>query len=400
MSAMDIDLDPSTVLITLREESDPELYQVYSSLEDLYDRKLWYQLTVALSNEFYGSPLSKGFRLRLFENFILKFNEKINQLKLIEFLILSLDDVKTLNDKLEYLLQLKERISNYGLKKSKEDDLNDLEILQALVFIDCEISKMKLKLELTDESSALIDDCSKRIDQLNSVDNRINASYYSACAELNKVKGDYNSFYHNSLLFLACLNDDISRLEHKEEIINDIIISGLLGDSIYNFGEIIMHDLFKYSKVEYLKELMTLLNNGDLNKFNKILQDTNNLNKYSDISKNVEFLRQKICIMSLIELIFSKPTTNKNLTFKEILDSNFLLKDFNEVEYLLMKCLSLKLIKGSIDQVNSQVEISWIKSRTMTQDQIKSMKDKLSIWNEKVVGMTEYMNNSGKELWV
>ncbi|GMF58105.1 unnamed protein product [[Candida] boidinii] len=104
--------------------------------------------------------------------------------------------------------------------------------------------------------------------------------------------------------------------------------------------------------------------------------------------------------MSLIELIFSKPTTNKNLTFKEILDSNFLLKDFNEVEYLLMKCLSLKLIKGSIDQVNSQVEISWIKSRTMTQDQIKSMKDKLSIWNEKVVGMTEYMNNSGKELWV
>ncbi|GMF56744.1 unnamed protein product [[Candida] boidinii] len=252
MSAMDIDLDPSTVLITLREESDPELYQVYSSLEDLYDRKLWYQLTVELSNEFYGSPLSKGFRLRLFENFILKFNEKINQLKLIEFLILSLDDVKTLNDKLEYLLQLKERISNYGLKKSKEDDLNDLEILQALVFIDCEISKMKLKLELTDESSALIDDCSKRIDQLNSVDNRINASYYSACAELNKVKGDYNSFYHNSLLFLACLNDDISRLEHKEEIINDIIISGLLGDSIYNFGEIIMHDLFKYSKIQII----------------------------------------------------------------------------------------------------------------------------------------------------
>lgn len=36
----------------------------------------------------------------------------------------------------------------------------------------------------------------------------------------------------------------------------------------------------------------------------------------------------------------------------------------------------------------------------MTQDQIKSMKDKLSIWNEKVVDMTEYMNNSGKELWV
>ncbi|ODV85866.1 hypothetical protein CANARDRAFT_197500 [[Candida] arabinofermentans NRRL YB-2248] len=408
---MDLDMDPSTVLITLREQIEPlgdgDLIGLFYMLDDLYERKLWYQLTEVLSQQFYKNPNSKGIRLKLFENFILKFNEKINQLKLIEFLVLSLDDC-TPSDALDHLINLKHKIEVYGKKRSKNNDniddndafSSDLEIIQSLLFIDIEIAALKLKLGFVDEASATIDACSKKIDQLNwSVDNKINASYYSTTASLMKIKGDYTAFYYNSLLFLACI-DNLDDLNNKETIVKEVCISALLGEKIYNFGEIIMHNIFKYLEISWLKNLLLSLNNGDLAEFQKVISNEDDLKQIPEVYENLVFLKQKICIMSLIELIFHKPTQNKVVKFDEILSQVNLLKNYNEVEHLIIKCASLGLIKCLINEVESEVEVSWIQPRIMTIEQIQGMKDKLVIWNEKVSDLNNYMSEAGQELWV
>lgn len=398
-----MDIDSDTVLTTLRDEvelKDADLAAQFYTLEDYYERKLWYQLSEVLKNQIYKNDNSKSIRLKLLDNFILGFSEKINQLQLVEFLVLSLTET-TAHDSLEYLSNLKQKIMKLGEKKSHssgDEDINDYEVIQALIYLDNILAKVKLELGFVDEVSNMIDQSQEKIDNLtSSVDLRVNASFYYVKAQFMKLKGDFNSFYHNSLLFLSCV-PVLEDLEDKESLVQDISISGLLGDKIYNFGEIIMHDIFKYLKNEWLKQLVLALNGGDLKKFNELISQKDQVQQFGDIASRIEFLKQKVCIMAFVELVFNKPTTNRCIKYSEILASIPILKTASEIEYLVMKSLSLKLIKGTINQVSEEVEVTWIHPRTMTLEQISGMKKKLEIWNEKVSSLAAYMGNNGGEL--
>lgn len=398
-------IDTETVLTTLREqveEKDADLAAYFYTLEDYNERKLWYQLCEVLKRNIYSNPNSKDIRLKLYDNFISTFKDKINQLQLVEFLVISLLDNKP-EDSLEYLSNLKQDLLKLKEKQSNnygENDISDFEITQALIYLDNELAKVKLQLGFIDEATSMIDASQEKIDKLNiSVDNRVNASFYYIKAQLMKMKGDFNLFYYNSLLFLACISN-LEDLDNKESIVNDICISALLGDKIYNFGEIIMHDIFKYLSNNWLKELLLSLNDGDLTQFNKLISNSEEINKISDISNRVDFLKQKMCIMTFIELVFNKPTTSRCIRYDEIIKQIPLLSSGDEIEHLIMRCLSLGLIKGLINQVEGNVEISWIQPRTMTLSQIKNMKTKMEIWNEKVSVLNNYMGQAGGELLV
>ena len=64
---------------------------------------------------------------------------------------------------------------------------------------------------------------------------------------------------------------------------------------------------------------------------------------------NIAILNEKIRIMSLLELIFQLPKNDRQLTFQVIAKFSGLTSE--RVELLVMKAMSLGLIKGSIDQV-------------------------------------------------
>lgn len=55
-----------------------------------------------------------------------------------------------------------------------------------------------------------------------------------------KVKADYAPYYKNALLYLACV--DLDRELSDEDIkarAHDLCIAALLGETIYNFGELV-----------------------------------------------------------------------------------------------------------------------------------------------------------------
>jgi 26S proteasome regulatory subunit N9 len=66
-----------------RDEAPEELQGLIIQFENLWERKLWHQLTDALV-EFFEHPDSTKQRLQFYKVFILKFADKINQLKLVD----------------------------------------------------------------------------------------------------------------------------------------------------------------------------------------------------------------------------------------------------------------------------------------------------------------------------
>src|SRR5690554_6361519 len=93
-------------------------------------------------------------------------------------------------------------------------------------------------------------------------------------------------------------------------------------------------------------------------------------------------LRQKICLMSLTETVFKRNSDNRSIPFITISSETKL--PLEEVEILVMKALSLGLIKGTIDQVDSVVRVHWVQPRVLDRSQIKGMQERLVSWGDNV----------------
>lgn len=59
-------------------------------------------------------------------------------------------------------------------------------------------------------------------------------------AEYYKVKALYAPYYKHALLYLACVDDekDLS-LEDRKQRAHDLCLAAMLGETIYNFGELV-----------------------------------------------------------------------------------------------------------------------------------------------------------------
>jgi 26S proteasome regulatory subunit N9 len=72
----------SDFLAEQRDAAPEDLQPLILGFEDMWERKLWHQLTDSLA-EFFAHPESGPQRLAFYNVFVLKFAEKINQLKLV-----------------------------------------------------------------------------------------------------------------------------------------------------------------------------------------------------------------------------------------------------------------------------------------------------------------------------
>jgi 26S proteasome regulatory subunit N9 len=79
---MNADIIPD-FLAEQRDAAPEELQGLVLEFENCWERKLWHQLTQALLT-FFDNSGSAPQRLQFYKVFILKFADKINQLKLVE----------------------------------------------------------------------------------------------------------------------------------------------------------------------------------------------------------------------------------------------------------------------------------------------------------------------------
>ncbi|KAI0060076.1 hypothetical protein BV25DRAFT_1807834 [Artomyces pyxidatus] len=376
-------LDVEEYLTTAISATPTDLHPFFEAFQTLHSRKLWHQLTEKL-DEFFDHPLARPYRVDVYTRFVRDFEERLNPLRLVEMGVKVSRDIDNPALHLEFLTDLLSRID-----KSKSPD--------AHVLLLATLAHPKLLFGDLEGSKADIDAAWVILDTLSGVDNTVNAAYYSVAADYYKArvshrsvsaKAEYAPYYRNSLLYLACV--DIETDMSEEERLgraHDLGLSAFLAETIYNFGELLMHpilDALDGTPHEWIKKLLFTFNEGNIGKFEAqsplFQQEPILLNNYP-------FLRQKICLMSLIESVFERSPYDRTMSFQTISEETRLPLD--EVEHLVMKALSLKLIRGSIDQVDQKAAISWVQPRVLSRAQIGQLAERLRGWNEKLHGVEE-----------
>jgi 26S proteasome regulatory subunit N9 len=210
-------------------------------------------------------------------------------------------------------------------------------------------------------------------------------------------KHEFADYYKNALLFLACVDLGDLELRERQSRAYDLSIAALVSDSIYNFGELLLHpilDSLVNTPHAWLRDLLFAFNRGDLIAYDVL---AGNISKVPLLKEHQTFLYQKISLSALTETVFRRPPHDRAMTFSEIATETKVQP--KEIEHLIMKALSLGLVRGQIDQVAEIARINWVQPKVLDMKQIESMRARLKEWDASVNQLGNWIEGVGKDVW-
>lgn len=358
-------------------EAHPELAEWYTSLADLYQRKLWHQLTLKLE-QFVGLSVFQGGDglIQLYRNFISEFEGKINHLKLAHFAVIVSRQFTEVEVAIAYLLEVIEKLRASQQRRIEEP----------VLYVNMRIAALKLEQGDQKECKRLLEEGKSTLDSMTDVDPSVHASFHWVSSQYFKCRQEFAEFYKSALMYLAYTSVDTLSEPFKLDLAFDLSLAALLGDNIYNFGELLAHPIVKSllgSSVDWLYHILQAFNQGDLAKYQELTAKYRaDLSAQPALVENEKKLLEKINILCLMEIIFSRPSEDRTIPLFVIAERTNL--SVKEVESLLMKSLSVHLIEGIIDQVDETVHVSWVQPRVLGIPQVTALKDRLDSWLQKV----------------
>ncbi|KAK1696329.1 hypothetical protein QYE76_013026 [Lolium multiflorum] len=363
--------------VEAQRQARPDLADWYADLADLYQRKLWHQLTLKL-DQFLQIPLAQtGDNLiQLYTNFIADFETKINLLKLAQFAVVA---SRQYADKEAAVAFLEGVIAK--LRETRE-----LRIDEPILHVKMQIAAIHLDKGSHKECKNLLEEGKATLDGMTDVDPTVHASFYWISSQYHKSLQEFAEFYKNALLFLAYTTVGTLSEPFKLDLAFDLSLAALLGDNIYNFGELLAHPIINSltgTKVEWVYHMLEAFNTGNLVLYQELCRVHNAaLSAQPALVQNEQKLLEKINILCLMEIIFSRPSEDRTIPLTVIAEQTKL--SISEVECLLMKSLSVHLIEGIIDEVESTVHVSWVQPRVLGIPQVKALRERLDSWIGKV----------------
>lgn len=209
---------------------------------------------------------------------------------------------------------------------------------------------------------------------------------------------DFAAYYRNALLYLACIDLASLSPEERHARAYHLSIAALVSNSIYNFGELLLHpilDALAQSKKDaWLRDLLFAFNRGDLAAFDVL---SGHIGSNGLLNEHSTQLRQKIYLAALTEAVFRRPPHDRAMSFSVISQETKVGHD--EIEHLIMKALSLGLLRGTIDQVDEVAHITWVQPKVLDKGQIENMRQRLLDWDSSVNQLGNWIEKAGKDVW-
>lgn len=411
-----------------------DLADKYQYMTTLIQRKLWHQLTVSIL-EFVTAPKYNTLRttaeggnsyLALYDRVVLPVDKRLNPLTLAR--IASAVSTSLLDSEegdgvaaravLENLLEkrarlgpapalyLESKLALLGLKlmergsvaptdsaagetKSEEKTANMIDPVKHL-----ESTKEMLKKNAV--TLAELSDSGSGGDGMGGAESDaavVHAAHYECSMIYRKAVGPPEAFYREAIQFLNYANLASMTREERVELAKDLSLAALTGEGVYNFGEVAQNpilDALKGTRNVFLLDMMRLAELGDVSAFLFVMDTCKaEIEALPALANRKTVLHEKVSLLAIVNMIFERPSSERTLKFTDI-SSQIGVKLIN-VEWVIMRALSLGLIRGSIDQVDQTVEITWVMPRVLDDQRLAILAAAFGEWAVKVSKAKDYM---------
>lgn len=359
-------------------------------IRDLRARKLWHELTLAIERALVSptideiAAIAPGGVRALYDGVVREAETRFNPLKTAQLAVATSDapGSGTRAEALEFLSETSKRLVAAHGVEAREPEAYIAAHVTLLRLMEGDLDYAKKAVTETDKAA---------LEALVAPDPSVSAAIHYVASRYHKVKEDYAEFYKSGMLYLAYVSCELLPRETRAALSVDLCLAALLGENVYNFAELLAHPIVESLKdgpFVWLMDVVKAFNEGDLHLYDELcVRHAKELNAQPALVANERKLREKITILSLMQIIFHLPADHREISLSDIAVKTKLTVD--GVEYLLMKALSVHLIEGIIDQVESKVVVTWVQPRVLLRSQIAELSSRLEGWMDKVSGVCD-----------
>ncbi|XP_015117042.1 26S proteasome non-ATPase regulatory subunit 13 [Diachasma alloeum] len=374
--------DVNSFLSQKQNTPDKELAAEWGQLEELYNKKLWHQLTLKLETFVKHPSLQKGDNLiQLYKNFLSTFENKINPLSLVEILAHVIEQYPDKREAIKFLEATEPKV------EKNNEAVSLCKVLEGQILLD--------KLNDQEKTKKVIEDVEAMLDNADGV-TTVHGRFYLLASRLYRLQGKHAEYYRTALRYLGCIDVETLTKQEKEQHAFFLGLAALLGEGVYNIGELLAHPVLQSLRGTpnaWLVDLLQAFNAGDIAALERLKPQWS---KVADLAAQELKLRQKISLLCLMEMTFKRQSNNRQLSFSEISQETRL--PVNEVELLVMKALAQGLVRGAIDQVAGIVNMTWVQPRVLDRTQIAGMVQQLERWYKDVNIMEHLLESRASEI--
>jgi len=372
--------DINKFLTDIKASSSPDVSTKWAKVEELYNKKLWHQLTKLLQ-DLVKEPSLQDKLITVYQEFIVDFEARLDPLSLVQIAQTVMERFTDPEEAVAFIEKIQE--------KTKMNN-------EAFVLCRVLVGKVKLhKYNQLKETKNIIEEAEKVLDEVDGV-SPVHSQFYLLCSDLYRIEGKHREFYATSLKYLGCTDlEDLSKEEQAKHAFF-LALAAILGDKVYNFGELLAHkvlDSLKGTENAWLTDLLFVFNSGDVTKFRSMKAQWSS---QPDLAKNEAKLFEKVCLLCLMEMTFRREATARQIAFTEIAQETTL--PVEQIELLIMKALSQGLVKGRIDEVEQCVMLTWVQPRVLDRQQLVTMTQKIGSWCQSVQDMELMIENKAGEI--
>lgn len=403
-------LAPALEALSALSQQHPDQASIYNNLSTMLSSKLYHQLTVAIYN-FVSEQ--DNLRTEPANNLFILFNSVLNPIaaklnpltlsRIASKVASSLNDFEASKTLLETLMEEfdKKNSSTAPAKLFTESKKNYLTLKQMEHAMDADDSDNSSATTILDSIKSFLKTNKPLLTELaNSTESDVaivHSAYYECAMTYRKAVGPPEAFYKEAISFLHYTPlDTISPMSEQFSLATDVSLSALTGEGVYNFGEVVHNNslilnVLNGTENEYLVKLMQASANGDVTSLEQISATyAESIAKQPALVNRAEVVKEKITLLALVNMIFERPSSERTLSFEDIAVRTKM--GLEQVELIVMRALSLGLIKGSMDQVDQTVDVTWVMPRVLDEANMRQLADRFGEWAVKVSQTREYMS--------
>lgn len=364
----------------------PEYAEAVEGFESMWKRKLWHQLTDAVEEFFLkGNMTETGRMVDFYDNFIKSFATRLNKLRLAQI-------VRRVSENYAEVLACKEFVEGV-IEMVKDTD-------EAVLYLRTRLASVAQAQEDFKTCKSLIDDVREKLDEIPDADPVVHSALTRVAMEYHRTKGTPTQYYKNALLFLHNTPADKLTEGERKAVAYEMSIAACVGPDIYNFGELLIHptiSTLEGGDHDWLFKMLVAFNQGSIEQLQGIIDaHASTLETMPAMVANKHILIEKITICALLELIFSRAADDRRFSYDEVAAATR--RQLNEVDHVLMKGMSLGLVRGMIDEVDQCVDISWVKPRMLQSSQLVVLQGRLGTWAAAVSETIKFVESNATEL--
>ena len=393
----------------------PDLMEQYRFLATLLQKKLYHQLTVAVL-EFVSSP-DQTLRttpdgtssyLALYDQVVLSVDKKLNQLTLARIASAVADatallesagggDSDSARTVLENLLADKrERLGpSAALYVESKLALLGLGLLsRGAPGVDGPKHLASTKELLRKNEKVLAEQAVGAGGDAESDIAVVLSAHYECAMVYRKAVGPPEAYYREAVQYLHYTPLDALPADERLALATDLSMAALTGDGVYNFGEVVQHPILQClvgTANAWLVELMEASAAGDVAAFKAVsTRHAAEIAAQPALTGRAQMVQEKITLLAMVHMIFERPSSERTLRLADIALRIEMAED--QVELVVMRALSLGLIRGSMDQVDGTVEVTWVMPRVLDAAQLSDLAGRFGEWAVKVSQTKDYMS--------